>query len=63
MDSNNVSISVCGTPAVTPTLGKAFSPVAISPEGVSTLTITLSNASATAASLTAPLIKHIAQRR
>jgi uncharacterized repeat protein (TIGR01451 family) len=56
MDSNVISISACGAPPVAPTLGKAFSPAAISAGGVSTLTITLGNASATADSLTAPLI-------
>jgi uncharacterized repeat protein (TIGR01451 family) len=56
MDSNVISISVCGAPPVAPTLGKAFSPAAINAGGLSTLTITLSNASATADSLTAPLM-------
>ena len=59
MDSNTVAISVCGVPPVTPippTLGKAFSPATIAAGGVSTLTITLSNADAAAASLTAPFI-------
>ncbi len=37
------------------TLGKAFSPATIAAGGTSTLTITLSNASATAATLNAPL--------
>jgi hypothetical protein len=58
MDSNAVAIAVCAVPPVTPippTLGKAFSPATIDASGVSTLTITLSNADATAASLTAPL--------
>jgi uncharacterized repeat protein (TIGR01451 family) len=62
MDTNNVAISVCGVPPVTPippTLGKAFSPATINEQGnvndTSTLTITLSNAdntNATSASLT-----------
>jgi uncharacterized repeat protein (TIGR01451 family) len=39
-----------------PTLGKAFSPATINAGGVSTLTITLSNPSATVATLTAPLV-------
>ena len=59
MDSNTIAISACGVPPVTPippTLGKAFSPATINAGGVSTLTITLSNADATAASLTAPFI-------
>lgn len=60
LDSNLVSVSVCAVPPVNPippTLGKAFSPATINvgPTG-STLTITLSNADAAAASLTAPLI-------
>ncbi|MCY1043239.1 ice-binding family protein [Corallococcus sp. bb12-1] len=42
-------------PATAPTVGKAFSPATISTGGTSTLTITLSNAGATAAPLTAPL--------
>ena len=41
---------------VPPTLGKAFSPATITAGGVSTLTITLSNANATPASLTAQFI-------
>lgn len=40
----------------TPTLGKAFSPATINAGGSSTLTLTLSNPGAKAASLTAPLI-------
>jgi uncharacterized repeat protein (TIGR01451 family) len=56
LDTNAVAISVCAVPPVAPTLGKAFSPATINAGGVSTLTITLSNASGTAASLTSPLI-------
>jgi uncharacterized repeat protein (TIGR01451 family) len=59
LDTNTVSVAVCGVPPVTPvppTLGKAFSPATIDEGGVSTLTITLTNANATAASLTAPFI-------
>jgi uncharacterized repeat protein (TIGR01451 family) len=55
LDTNAVAISVCAVPPVAPTLGKAFSPATIDAGGVSTLTITLSNASGTAATLTAPL--------
>jgi hypothetical protein len=58
LDSNRVAISACAVPPVTPippTLGKAFSPATINAGGLSTLTITLSNPDATAASLTAPL--------
>jgi ice-binding like protein/exosortase sorting signal-containing protein len=56
MDSNTVSVSVCGATTSTPTLGKAFSPATISAGGVSTLTVTLSNPNAATAALTAPLI-------
>ncbi len=59
LDTNNVSVAVCGAPPVVvipPTLGKDFSPAIIDAGGVSTLTITLSNADDTAASLTAPFI-------
>jgi uncharacterized repeat protein (TIGR01451 family) len=56
MDSNTVSVSVCGATTVTPTLGKAFSPATIDAGGVSTLTVTLSNPNAAVATLTAPLI-------
>jgi len=59
LDSDTVAAAVCGVPPVTPippTLGKTFSPATIDAGGVSTLTITLSNANDTAASLTAPLI-------
>ena len=59
LDTNTISVAVCGVPPVTPippTLGKAFSPATIDEGGVSTLTITLTNANATAASLTAPFI-------
>jgi len=58
MDSNTVAVSVCGTSPVTPvppTLSKAFNPATINAGGSSTLTITLSNAGATLATLTAPL--------
>jgi uncharacterized repeat protein (TIGR01451 family) len=44
---------------VPPTLGKSFSPATINAGGVSTLTITLSNANATPASLTAQLIDRL----
>ena len=53
MDSNQVAISACAVTPVTPippTLGKAFSPATINAGGTSTLTITLSNPNATAAS-------------
>jgi uncharacterized repeat protein (TIGR01451 family) len=59
LDSNKVSAAACGLPPVTPippTLSKAFGPATIDAGGVSVLTITLSNANGTAASLTTPLI-------
>lgn len=59
LDTNNVSVVVCGVPPVTPippTLAKAFSPATIDAGGVSTLTITLNNANSTTANLTAALI-------
>jgi len=56
MDSNTVSIASCAVPTVRPTVVKAFTPATIAAGGVSTLTITLSNANAAAATLTAPLI-------
>jgi uncharacterized repeat protein (TIGR01451 family) len=57
MDSNTISISACSVLPVNipPTLGKAFAPATINPGGVSTLTITLSNANSTIANLIAPL--------
>ena len=57
MDSNTVSVSACSVLPINipPTLGKAFSPATINPGGVSTLTITLSNANNTIANLIAPL--------
>ena len=55
LDSNAVALSTCAVPAITPTLGKAFSPATIAAGGTSTLTITLSNPNGTAANLTAPL--------
>jgi uncharacterized repeat protein (TIGR01451 family) len=59
MDSNTVNASVCGAPSggsTPPTIGKTFSPDTIYAGGVSTLTITLSNANDTVATLTAWLI-------
>jgi len=54
MDAN--AVTVCSLVSTAPTLGKAFSPATIDAGGVSTLTITLSNADATVATLTAPLV-------
>ena len=67
LDSNTVAVAVCGVPPVTPppvtpippTLGKSFSPATIDAGGVSTLTITLSNANATPASLTAQFVDNL----
>ena len=53
-DSATLTVFVAG--AVPPTLAKAFSPASISTGGVSTLTITLNNASATIATLNAALV-------
>ena len=55
MDSNNVAIPACAVTTATPTINKSFSPASITAGGISTLTITLSNASSTDASITAPL--------
>jgi uncharacterized repeat protein (TIGR01451 family) len=49
------TLTVNSSSVVTPTLGKAFNPATIAPGGTSTLTITLNNASTTAATLTGPL--------
>jgi len=57
-NGNNTAAAVATLTVSTPspvTLGKAFSPATINAGGVSVLTITLSNAGATPASLTAPL--------
>jgi uncharacterized repeat protein (TIGR01451 family) len=55
MDSNVVSLTTCSAQPIPPTVGKTFSPATITAGGGSTLTITLSNSNATAASLTAAL--------
>lgn len=55
MDTNTVAASTCAVPPVgpiPPTLSKAFSPAAINAGDTGTLTITLSNADATAAAIT-----------
>jgi uncharacterized repeat protein (TIGR01451 family) len=49
------TLTVSSSSIVTPTLGKAFNPATIAAGGTSTLTITLSNANTTAATLNAPL--------
>ncbi len=58
MDSNVVAVSACAVPPITPippTVGKAFSPATINAGGNSNLTITLSNADTSNATLSAPL--------
>ena len=58
LDNNIVTVPVCDVPvtSIPPTLSKSFSPGTINAGGVSTLTITLSNANGTPANLTGPLI-------
>ena len=56
LDTNNVSVAICGVPPAAPTLAKAFNPATIDEGGVSTLTITLSNSGSTAATMNAPLV-------
>jgi uncharacterized repeat protein (TIGR01451 family) len=58
LDNNIVTIPVCNIPAasIPPTMSKTFSPGTISAGGVSTLTITFSNANDTPANLSGPLI-------
>ena len=51
-----VATLTVNTPIVAPTLGKAFIPPTINASGTSTLTITLSNAGTTPASLSEPLV-------
>jgi uncharacterized repeat protein (TIGR01451 family) len=48
------TLTVSSSSIVTPTLGKAFSPATIAAGGTSTLTITLTNANTTPATLNAP---------
>ncbi len=58
MDSNTIGSANCSVPPntpVPPTLGKAFSPATVGEGATSTLTITLSNPDATAATLSAAL--------
>jgi len=61
LDSNVITVPVCNVPgtSIPPTLGKSFSPGTINAGGVSTLTITLSNANGTPANLTGPLIDNL----
>jgi hypothetical protein len=66
-NGNNVSPAVAtltvtpvSTPGmVAPTLGKSFSPAAISVGGVSTLVLTLSNSNSVVDTITAPLTDHL----
>ena len=59
-DSNTIDVPTCAAfgapPVVRPVVTKAFSPSTNGPGGISTLTITLTNANGTAATLTAPLV-------
>lgn len=60
LDNNTITAPVCGiTPVDSITLDKAFSPGTINAGGVSTLTITLSNANDTPAHLIGPLIDNL----
>ena len=58
METNNISLAVCSAsvPPLPPSLSKSFSPSTVSADGVSTLTITLSNTDTAAAILSSPLI-------
>ena len=58
LDTNSVTVCALAPilPAANPALVKSFSPTIIAAGGISTLTITLSNANATVAALTAPLV-------
>ncbi len=58
LDNNIVTVPACDVPVTStpPTLSKTFSPGTINAGGVSTLTITFSNANDTPANLTGPLI-------
>jgi Ice-binding-like/IPTL-CTERM motif len=60
-DANTISVPTCaafsgGGGGVPPTVAKAFNPSSNGPGGVSTLTITLANANATAATLSTSLV-------
>ena len=60
LDNNTVTAPVCGiAPVASITLDKTFSPDTIYAGGVSTLTITLSNANDTIANLIGPLIDNL----
>lgn len=55
----NATLVVSESAGAGPELVKSFSPTTIENDGISTLTITLSNPSATAAKLTAPLVDNM----
>lgn len=57
-DSNTIDVPSCPAfvPPAAPTVAKAFSPSSNGPGGISTLTITLTNNNATAATLSAALV-------
>ncbi len=61
LDNNIVTVPVCNVPptSIPPTLSKSFSPDTINAGGVSTLTITLTNANDTPANLSGPLIDNL----
>jgi len=61
LDNNIVTVPVCNVPptSIPPTLSKSFSPDTINAGGVSTLTITLTNANGTPANLSGPLIDNL----
>ncbi len=56
MDTNSVSVCALGPSASNVSLVKAFSPINIVAGGLSTLTVTLNNVTASVATLTAPLV-------
>jgi len=60
LDTNTITAPVCGiAPVGSITVGKSFSPGTINAGGVSTLTITLSNANDTPAHLIGPMIDNL----
>jgi uncharacterized repeat protein (TIGR01451 family) len=61
LDNNVVTVPTCNVPptSIPPNLSKSFSPDTINAGGVSTLTITLTNANGTPANLSGPLIDNL----
>jgi len=61
LDNNIITVPVCNVPgtSIPPTLGKTFSPGTINAGGVSTLTITFTNANGTPANLSGPFIDNL----